>query len=141
MYICKHCGKEFVGWRTHNPNKFCCKTCSAQYRVAVYVKDWIDGKNSGCYGRNYRISACVRHFLIGEAARKCTLCGWGEINPKTGLVPLQIDHIDGNAANCLRSNLRVLCPNCHSLTPNYGVLNAGNSVRVYPSSKKYLSGV
>ena len=29
---------------------------------------------------------------------------------------LEIDHIDGNWRNCLISNLRFLCPNCHSQT-------------------------
>ena len=34
-------------------------------------------------------------------------------------VPLQLDHKDGNnEANSL-SNLRLLCPNCHALTPQY----------------------
>lgn len=33
---------------------------------------------------------------------------------------LQIDHIDGNWKNNLITNLRFLCPNCHSQTENYG---------------------
>lgn len=32
---------------------------------------------------------------------------------------LHVDHIDGNPWNCLRENLRYLCPNCHSQTPSY----------------------
>ena len=30
-----------------------------------------------------------------------------------------VNHIDGNPRNCLRENLRYLCPNCHSQTPSY----------------------
>ena len=34
-------------------------------------------------------------------------------------IKFEIDHIDGNNSNNLRENLRVLCPNCHSLTPTW----------------------
>jgi hypothetical protein len=36
---------------------------------------------------------------------------------------LQLDHIDGDEANNLLENLRILCPNCHSQTPTYGSKN------------------
>lgn len=36
---------------------------------------------------------------------------------------LQIHHIDGNHYNNEESNLQLLCPNCHSLTPTFGALN------------------
>lgn len=34
-------------------------------------------------------------------------------------IPLELDHRDGNHRNNDLSNLRLLCPNCHALTPNY----------------------
>lgn len=34
-------------------------------------------------------------------------------------MPLELDHVDGNSDNNTLSNLRLLCPNCHSLTPTY----------------------
>ena len=54
---------------------------------------------------------------------KCEKCGWNEINEYSGLVPLEIHHIDGDFKNNREENLQVLCPNCHSLTPNYKSLN------------------
>ena len=53
------------------------------------------------------------------------MCGWHEKNVVTGRVPLEIDHIDGNSENNIESNLRLLCPNCHSLTPYFRNLNKG----------------
>ena len=40
-----------------------------------------------------------------------------------------VNHKDGNKANNKEDNLDLLCPNCHSLTKNYGSLNKGNSTR------------
>ncbi len=35
---------------------------------------------------------------------------------------LHVDHINGDRKNCLATNLRFLCPNCHSQTETYGKL-------------------
>ena len=38
-------------------------------------------------------------------------------------------HKDGDYTNNKEENLQLLCPNCHSLTETYGILNKGNSKR------------
>ena len=45
---------------------------------------------------------------------------------------LQIDHIDGNPRNHQKENLRFLCPNCHTQTPNYGNKRNRTKVGVKP---------
>lgn len=65
----------------------------------------------------------VRKYLIHKHGNQCMECGWNKVNEKSGVVPIQLDHIDGNSDNNALNNVRLLCPNCHSLTPNYGSLN------------------
>lgn len=60
---------------------------------------------------------------------QCARCGWGEINPFTGTLPLEVEHIDGDATNNKEKNLTLLCPNCHSLTKTYRGANKGNGKR------------
>lgn len=69
---------------------------------------------------------------------KCEKCGWGEVNPYTGKIPLQVHHIDGDCTNNSEENLQLLCPNCHSLTETYGGLNKGNSKRTKRNEKRKI---
>lgn len=55
--------------------------------------------------------------LIKLRGRKCEKCGlevWLD-NPIT----LEIHHKDGDRSNNTLENLMLLCPNCHSYTPNW----------------------
>ena len=48
---------------------------------------------------------------------KCENCG---ITEWMGLpTPIELHHKDGNRFNNNFNNLQILCPNCHSQTPNY----------------------
>lgn len=55
-----------------------------------------------------------RLFLEGLKQPKCEMCGWHEIS-EDGRVPVELDHINGDHHDNRLENLRILCPNCHSL--------------------------
>lgn len=41
------------------------------------------------------------------------------------MIPLELDHIDGDHENNVEGNLRLICPNCHAQTPTYKNKNKG----------------
>jgi hypothetical protein len=57
----------------------------------------------------------IKEGLIEDVCDEC-----GTTNLWCGKpITLELDHIDGNRFNNNFSNLRVLCPNCHSQTPTF----------------------
>lgn len=90
----------------------------------AYIHEWQKGNVTGMRGKG-GLSRHIRRYLFEKYGYRCSKCDWCEINPVTNLQPLEVNHIDGNHKNNLESNLELLCPNCHSLTPTYKSLNIG----------------
>lgn len=68
--------------------------------------------------------------LIVDRGHECEVCRGREWNGT--IIPLELDHIDGNPDNNVDENLRLLCPNCHSLQNT----NAGGNVGKFPYAKR-----
>jgi HNH endonuclease len=71
------------------------------------------------------VSRHIRRYLLEIGGEQCSRCGWSERHAITGRVPLEMDHLNGNYADNRLQNLRLLCPSCHALTPNFKALNKG----------------
>ena len=68
----------------------------------------------------------LKRRIIREAVfpRECAGCKVSEW--KGSVVPLELDHIDGDHGNNAKENLQLICPNCHALTPHYRVKKPGS---------------
>ena len=85
---------------------------------ARYTLDEILIENS-----SYANISSLKKRLISEnrLEYKCAICGLTEWLDKP--ISLQLDHINGINNDHRITNLRFLCPNCHSQTDNYAGKN------------------
>ena len=112
---CKFCGKEV----SRKPKQFCDNKCQKDFEHLKYIREWKNGEQKGYIGSQKFISKHIAKYMRKKYGDACMKCSWDLINEFTGSVPVEIHHIDGDAENCIESNLQLLCPNCHSLTKNF----------------------
>lgn len=65
-------------------------------------------------------SNTLKRRLLQESIKLpvCELCGWSE-KSADGRIPIELDHVNGQKTDNRVENLRILCPNCHSLQPTH----------------------
>ena len=67
----------------------------------------------------------TKKYLIEKHGHECWECGVTEWRGEK--LHLEMDHIDGNNKNNDIGNIRILCPNCHSITPTWRYKNNKNN--------------
>ena len=129
---CKNCGKVFVKYAS-STNTYCSNKCQHEYQHKELYKKLIDGDPS-IMRANYSPKS-FKGDIIKEQNGLCAVCGIPQIWNNKELVFI-IDHIDGNATNNKRDNLRCICPNCDSQLDTYKSRNK-NGARSYYRYHKY----
>lgn len=133
--ICKNCSRPFKAYK----GQFCSSICSSEFKsntVKQSIFQKID-KNEELSGSICSKQAWLKKYIIEKKGNKCSNCGWDTVNTFTNKIPIELDHIDGDCDNNELINLRLLCPNCHSLTPHF---KGGNKTyrKIGRKSKRYL---
>lgn len=105
-----------------NAQLYCSLRCQQRHRRELRYRAFV--ASGGCHG--YVPYRFLKQVLIRLIGARCSRCGWAQVHPKTGTVPVETEHLDGNWENNRLENLTLLCPNCHSLTDTYRGMNRGH---------------
>lgn len=137
--ICQNCGDEFLELDIKiraGKGKFCCNDCYKTYRK-LHAKDPKELNRLYQKKNKYNLSKEEYHKLFLQQNNKCAICGNNDIwnNDELHLI---LDHIDGDATNNKRTNLRLICPNCDSQLPTFKARNIGKSTRKYKPYKEVI---
>lgn len=132
-FSCTFCNKEFDSKKGCSYHKRYCKSNPKKLDPPKKSLTWLESmkKRKGGEGKNQYTNldwdsidfedlslTAKRKRLFKESNYSCSMCGFSTRRECGGII-LEIDHIDGDHTNNSRENLRVLCPNCHALTPNF----------------------
>ena len=132
-YICKNCGKEIKNTKGVY-RKFCGSKCCGEYTSKIKYKNYLENQED-FKGKeiNYQ---WLKPIILKEQNNVCSICGLSTLwnNKELHFI---LDHIDGDATNNLRSNLRLICPNCDSQLDTYKARNIGHSTRKYKPYRIY----
>lgn len=129
IYICEHCGKEF--YKQKGSGKFCCKECVAAHRGKIHYEEYL-ADNSIAWG--IKNMQQYKKYFLEEQNHCCAICGMKDEWNGKQLVFI-LDHIDGNADNNNRDNLRLVCPNCDSQLDTFKSKNKKSARSKYRNIK------
>ena len=77
---------------------------------------WNKGNQNKDWSQLKKLESFKRRLIQerGAVCESCSLSKWMSVP-----IAIEMHHIDGDRTNNKKTNLQLLCPNCHSLTDNF----------------------
>ena len=94
---------------SHFTGKLWNKGVRGYYRPLIPLKDILVRESTF---QSFKLK--IKLFREGLKSPMCEDCGWAK-SSEDGRIPVELDHINGDRHDNRLENLRILCPNCHSL--------------------------
>lgn len=116
---CRICGKliQSIYNRTEFNHSGLCRNCFNEQKDKAKIDVWLKTGQTGCSVKS-TLRNCIRRYILNEQNNKCKICGMtNRWNGKE--LKFILDHIDGDASNNFKDNLRLICPNCDSQLDTY----------------------
>ena len=136
-HICVVCGNTFHSKR--KDAKVCSKECkcklqsiqSEEKHIKKYQEYLNNPENFFTGVHSYKT---FKRDILREQDYRCAICGCEMVWNNKPIVFI-IDHIDGDALNHRRENLRCICPNCDSQLDTYKSKNKNSTRRNFWKEK------
>lgn len=119
---CVNCSELYLS--TQKGSKYCSKDCEVKYKTNKKYEHYLNNQDD--YEKIVDIKFLKRHILK-EQNNCCEIC---EMKNEWNYKPIVfiLDHINGDASNNRRENIRLICPNCDSQLDTFKSKNR-NSAR------------
>ncbi len=131
LYKCIECGKENL-WGRSKTNKFCDNRCQGNWQWKNVTIPRIEAGEC-----THNSALVLKRYLVEKFGEVCSDCGQTNSWNNKPLV-LQLDHIDGDSDNNFPNNVRLICPNCHTQTDNFGSKGKGSRYKKVSKRNTYL---
>ena len=132
MIKCPNCGNEFTPSKNGRGGvtECCSQPCAAELKSKRNYQEYLKDNSIADGKRNMQ---SFKKFFLEEQEHKCSICGIDD-TWQDKPITFVLDHIDGNADNNNRENLRLICPNCDSQLDTYKSKNKNSARAKYRKS-------
>lgn len=116
-YVCEFC-QQSTALVPGQTNKYCSIQCRSKSKSAEHKRKFFAGLLEKRIDR-----PTVRKYLAEVRGYRCEVCKLSNWQDKP--ITLHVDHVNGDPSDDSPTNLRLICPNCHSQTEFLGAANRG----------------
>ena len=127
IQICLYCWNEIID-KNYHKRKYCNNICQWSHRSEKHYEYFLS--NPPEFQKPTYECKWLKPIILKEQWNKCSICKCSPFHNNKPLIFI-IDHIDGDAWNNTRDNLRLVCPNCDTQLDTYKAKNIWRCTRKF----------